>query len=201
MRRLVSIMLRSLPELVNTLIFMLFFFIVFGIIGIQTFYGVIYQRCRFTEKPFEGEWRIDPAQSSKICSINPNSKTSCDYGTFCTTPINYDLEHLSGDFYDYDPWRDEIILYNSVNFNNILVAVVAVFEALTLEGWSTQMENLVDSGVGELAIIFYLLVVAFGSYFILNLILAVIMGSFTKFEKQEIENSMQEAEKKDDLMK
>ena len=34
MRRLVSIMLRSLPELVNTLIFMLFFFIVFGIIGI-----------------------------------------------------------------------------------------------------------------------------------------------------------------------
>jgi hypothetical protein len=42
MRRLVSIMLRSLPELVNTLIFMLFFFIVFGIIGIQTFYGVIY---------------------------------------------------------------------------------------------------------------------------------------------------------------
>ena len=69
--------------------------------------------------------------------MNPNSKTSCDYGTFCTTPINYDLEHLSGDFYDYDPWRDEIILYNSVNFNNILVAVVAVFEALTLEGWST----------------------------------------------------------------
>ena len=69
--------------------------------------------------------------------MNPESKTSCDHGTFCATPINYDIEHLSGDFYDYDPWRDEIILYNSVNFNNILVAVVAVFEALTLEGWST----------------------------------------------------------------
>ena len=55
------------------------------------------------------------------------------------------------------------------------------------------MENLVDSGNGELAVIFYLLVVAFGSYFILNLILAVIMGSFTKFEKQEIEKSMIEA--------
>jgi hypothetical protein len=62
------------------------------------------------------------------------------------------------------------------------------------------MENLTDSGVGELAVVFYLLVVAFGSYFILNLILAVIMGSFTKFEKQEIENSMNEAEKKDNLM-
>jgi hypothetical protein len=61
MRRLVSIMLRSLPELVNTLIFMLFFFIVFGIIGIQTFYGAIYQRCRLTEEPVDGIWEIDPA--------------------------------------------------------------------------------------------------------------------------------------------
>lgn len=34
MRRLVTIMLRSLPELGNTLVFMLFFFTVFGIVGI-----------------------------------------------------------------------------------------------------------------------------------------------------------------------
>jgi hypothetical protein len=34
MRRLVAIMLRSLPELANTLIFMMFFFIVFGIVGV-----------------------------------------------------------------------------------------------------------------------------------------------------------------------
>ena len=34
MRRLVTIMLRSLPELGNTLVFMMFFFIVFGIIAI-----------------------------------------------------------------------------------------------------------------------------------------------------------------------
>lgn len=34
MRRLVTIMIRSLPELGNTLVFMMFFFIVFGIIAI-----------------------------------------------------------------------------------------------------------------------------------------------------------------------
>ena len=34
MRRLVSIMLRSIPDLGNTIAFMIFFFIVFGIIGI-----------------------------------------------------------------------------------------------------------------------------------------------------------------------
>lgn len=68
MRRLVSIMLRSLPELANTLIFMLFFFTVFGIIGIQTFHGKIYQRCRLTEKPVNGTWEIDASQNDFICS-------------------------------------------------------------------------------------------------------------------------------------
>jgi hypothetical protein len=71
---------------------------------------------------------------------------------------------------------------------------VTIFEALTLEGWSTQMTNLSDSGNGNLSTVFYILLVTFGSYFILNLILAVIMGSFTKFEKQEIENRMKDAQ-------
>ena len=51
LKRLVNIMLRSLPELGNTLVFLLFFFLVFGIIGIQSFQGVLYQRCRETPMP------------------------------------------------------------------------------------------------------------------------------------------------------
>lgn len=59
MRRLVAIILRSFPELGNTLAFMLFFFVVFGIIGIQNFHGAIYNRCRLTEKPVDGKWALD----------------------------------------------------------------------------------------------------------------------------------------------
>ena len=72
--------------------------------------------------------------------------------------------------------------------------MVSVFEALTLEGWSVQMENIINTGNLELATCFYLLLIAFGSYFILNLILAVIMGSFTKFENKEIEEKIHQAE-------
>lgn len=60
MRRLVAIMLRSLPELANTLAFMFFFFIVFAIIGIQNFHGDIYNRCRLTPAPVNGQWQLDP---------------------------------------------------------------------------------------------------------------------------------------------
>lgn len=77
-----------------------------------------------------------------------------------------------------------MIIYNTVNFNNIGYAIMAIFEALTLEGWSIQMFMLMETSAtnAQIAIFFYLLLVIFGSYFILNLILAVIMGSFTKFE-------------------
>ena len=92
------------------------------------------------------------------------------------------------------PWEDEMILYNTVNFNDLLTAIISVFEALTLEGWSIQMENIVNTGNAEIGICFYLLLIAFGSYFILNLILAVIMGSFTKFENKEIEEKIHQAE-------
>lgn len=48
-----------------------------------------------------------------------------------------------------------------------------------------------------MAIVFYIFLIAFGSYFILNLILAVIMGSFTKFENQEIEEKIKMAEREE----
>lgn len=57
------------------------------------------------------------------------------------------------------------------------------------------MNFLIDTGNGSIAVTFYLLMVIFGSYFILNLILAVIMGSFTKFENQERAEMIEDTQK------
>jgi hypothetical protein len=51
-----------------------------------------------------------------------------------------------------------------------------------------------DSGDSIITVSFFMLQITFGSYFILNLILAVIMGSFTKFENKEIEEKIKIAE-------
>lgn len=85
-----------------------------------------------------------------------------------------------------DPWLDKGIDYNTVNFNDLWMAILLVFEALTLEGWGTQMHRLIQAGHSAYAIVFFLIVIAFGAYFIINLILAVIMGSFEKFEEHEM---------------
>ena len=52
------------------------------------------------------------------------------------------------------------------------------------------MFRIIGSGNAVIGILYYLFLVVFGSYFIFNLILAVIMGSFTKFENQEIMTNM-----------
>ena len=57
MRQLVSALISSLPELGNVTIFLGFVFILFGILGLQQFNGIVYSRCRMTEKPLEdGTW-------------------------------------------------------------------------------------------------------------------------------------------------
>ena len=128
MRRIVSIMIQSIPDLGNTLAFMAFFFLVFGIVGIQTFNGLIYQRCRITEKPENGQWPIDPEQNDFICSNN-YEPTKCAQGTFCGSPLEYP-ELVSWDI--DDPWNDPVIKYNSNNFNNLLNTMVLIIETLSL---------------------------------------------------------------------
>lgn len=69
MRRLVSIIVKAVPEMVTTLLFFGFFLVVISIVGLQLFAGELHSRCRETPEPVNStHWRIDPAQASKICS-------------------------------------------------------------------------------------------------------------------------------------
>jgi hypothetical protein len=51
MRRLVSTLIISLPELGSVVVFLFFIFLLFGILGLYQFEGEIYVQCRLTKKP------------------------------------------------------------------------------------------------------------------------------------------------------
>ena len=61
------------------------------------------------------------------------------------------------------------------------------------------MYNLMDSNIAFLVAFFFTMIVVVGSFFLLNMILAVIMGSFTAME--ELERQKQEAKKVNKLYK
>jgi len=81
----------------------------------------------------------------------------------------------------------EIISYDIANFNHLMLAMVTIFVMITLEGWSILMYNLSDASQSWMAIAFCILLVVVGSFFLLNVILAVIMDAFTKNNNEDTE--------------
>lgn len=71
-----------------------------------------------------------------------------------------------------------LIMYGIITFDNIVAGMITIFQVITLEGWSTLMYNLSDASPQWMSEIFCILLVLVGSFFLLNVILAVIMDAF-----------------------
>ena len=100
----------------------------------------------------------------------------CKEGTFCVSPLEFGLDPLLVD----QPWLDPMLDYNTENFDDISKAFISVLHALTLEGWANHMFRISDTGRPLSSTVYYYAIILFGSYFLLNLILAVILDSFFK---------------------
>jgi hypothetical protein len=105
----------------------------------------------------------------------------CPEGTYCGHPLEYGISLENDGVYD-----DFQIGYSVINFDNIGKAMISVFQIITMDSWSLQMYNLMDSNIAIMAALYYSLLILFGSFFLLNLILAVILDSFTKVQQQEL---------------
>lgn len=97
-----------------------------------------------------------------------------------------------GSIYDYDLESDEtqnnaLIQYSIHTFDNLATSLMSVFQIITKDGWTVFLYNLTDSRAKEIATIFCVIQILFGSYFIINLILAVILEKFTVVQQFEFE--------------
>jgi len=72
MRVLVGSLLDALPDLGNVVIFLLFIIILFAILGLQLFLGVLENRCRFTSAPVGNIWKADDTYTN-LCIDGDNS--------------------------------------------------------------------------------------------------------------------------------
>jgi voltage-dependent calcium channel L type alpha-1F len=69
--------------------------------------------------------------------------------------------------------EDELIFYDIINFNSYFPALLAVFQAVTLEGWVLMMYNYMDSNSPPfVAVLFFVILTIGGAFFALNLVLA-----------------------------
>jgi len=90
-------------------------------------------------------------------------------------------------------------MWNIINFDDFFSSMRSIFVAITLEGWVLMMYNYSDSNSPWLSSGFFILLVIFGAFFALNLVLAEVMESFyaSRAEDVELEAKKLMADKKE----
>ena len=129
----------------------LFLFLIFSIMGVELFKGMLHFRCTATPE-------------SLHCSADQAGQTvdACGWdGGTCT------------DFYEADGMRHP----SFSAFDSLETAFLAIVQIATFDHWSPMMYGLMPSFPG--AWIFFFLVVSLCGFFLVNLFLAVLYDEFT----------------------
>nr|XP_015204427.1 PREDICTED: voltage-dependent P/Q-type calcium channel subunit alpha-1A [Lepisosteus oculatus] len=77
--------------------------------------------------------------------------------------------------------------YGITQFDNILFAVLTVFQCITMEGWTDLLYYSNDAAGSAWNWLYFIPLIIIGSFFMLNLVLGVLSGEFAK-ERERVEN-------------
>uniref|UniRef100_A0A672VD72 Voltage-dependent N-type calcium channel subunit alpha n=1 Tax=Strigops habroptila TaxID=2489341 RepID=A0A672VD72_STRHB len=153
-----SIMKAMVPLLqIGLLLF--FAIVMFAIIGLEFYMGKFHKTCFSNETGDEvGDFP---------CGEEPPAR-QCESGTTCR-----------------EYWQGPN--YGITNFDNILFAVLTVFQCITMEGWTDILYNTNDAAGNTWNWLYFIPLIIIGSFFMLNLVLGVLSGEFAK-ERERVEN-------------
>ncbi|TRY93175.1 hypothetical protein DNTS_012861 [Danionella cerebrum] len=152
-----SIMKAMVPLLqIGLLLF--FAILMFAIIGLDFYMGKFHRTCFRTDT---GE-QVDEFP----CGLEAPAWT-CGNGTECR-------EYWIGPN------------FGITNFDNILFAVLTVFQCITMEGWVDILYNANDASGNTWNWLYFIPLIIIGSFFMLNLVLGVLSGEFAK-ERERVE--------------
>ncbi|XP_065581494.1 muscle calcium channel subunit alpha-1-like isoform X3 [Artemia franciscana] len=149
--------LKAMIPLLHIALLVLFVIIIYAIIGLELFSGELHRTC-FSNST--GEMMDDPY----ACG---DSGMKCEVGFECR-------EYWEGPN------------FGITNFDNFGLAMLTVFQCITLEGWTDMMYHIQDAMGSSWQWIYFISMVIIGAFFVMNLILGVLSGEFSKErEKQQ----------------
>jgi len=74
--------------------------------------------------------------------------------------------------------------WGTTNFDNLYYSLLAVFQCVTMEGWS-DIQDKMQQSYSYYMFLFFVPLVFIGAFFLLNLTLAVINSKFTEAHKEQ----------------
>ncbi|XP_035282338.1 voltage-dependent L-type calcium channel subunit alpha-1C isoform X7 [Anguilla anguilla] len=172
--------IKAMVPLLHIALLVLFVIIIYAIIGLELFMGKMHRTCFFYRDghlgPTSEEKPAPCAQAhahGRQCS--PENITKCEMG-----------------------WEGPN--YGITNFDNFAFAMLTVFQCITMEGWTDVLYWMQDAMGYELPWVYFVSLVIFGSFFVLNLVLGVLSGEFSKErEKAKARGDFQKLREKQQL--
>lgn len=163
MRCLVLSLVKSAPLLVQVMEVLMFIFFCFAAIGVQLFSGKLRQAC------FDKTTQL--RAGGGVCSEEPR------FGGRACRPH----EACRDRDFDGSPNNRDSSLNRYISFDNILLGFATVLSSVSLEGWSETMYAFMDA-MGPAVVVYFVLLVLIGSFFVVNLIVAVIYQAYVTEE-------------------
>ena len=92
-----------------------------------------------------------------------------------------------------DVINNEGLLFGIPGFDNVFQGFATIFQIVTMESWVYMMYSYNATNEYGLSMIFFIMVIILGNFFIINLIIAQYVDKFTELKEQKME---QESNKK-----
>ncbi|RVE73198.1 hypothetical protein OJAV_G00047980 [Oryzias javanicus] len=167
--------IKAMVPLLHIALLVLFVIIIYAIIGLELFIGKMHATCYMPGADLIAEEEPAP------CAISGHGRQCPINGTECR-----------------EGWQGP---NNGItNFDNFLFAMLTVFQCITMEGWTDVLYWMNDAMGFELPWVYFVSLVIFGSFFVLNLVLGVLSGEFSKErEKAKARGDFQKLREKQQL--
>ncbi|XP_077655027.1 voltage-dependent L-type calcium channel subunit alpha-1C isoform X9 [Urocitellus parryii] len=163
--------------LLHIALLVLFVIIIYAIIGLELFMGKMHKTCYNQEGIADVPAEEDPSP----CALETGHGRQCQNGTVCKP--------------GWDGPKHGI-----TNFDNFAFAMLTVFQCITMEGWTDVLYWVNDAVGRDWPWIYFVTLIIIGSFFVLNLVLGVLSGEFSKErEKAKARGDFQKLREKQQL--
>ncbi|XP_053261784.1 voltage-dependent L-type calcium channel subunit alpha-1C isoform X18 [Podarcis raffonei] len=169
--------IKAMVPLLHIALLVLFVIIIYAIIGLELFMGKMHKTCYVTESLSDTPAEEEPSPCAPVFAHG----RQCQNGTECRPG-----------------WEGP--KHGITNFDNFAFAMLTVFQCITMEGW-TDVLYWVNDAIGRgWPWIYFVTLIIIGSFFVLNLVLGVLSGEFSKErEKAKARGDFQKLREKQQL--
>ncbi|XP_040007852.1 voltage-dependent L-type calcium channel subunit alpha-1D [Xiphias gladius] len=153
--------MKAMVPLLHIGMLVMFVIIIYAIIGLELFIGRMHKTCYYIS-------------TGLIMEDDPTPCAFAGSGRFCVgngTECRGKWEGPNGGI---------------TNFDNVFFAMLTVFQCITMEGWTDVLYWMNDAIGYEIPWVYFVSLVIFGSFFIINLVLGVLSGEFSKEREKAV---------------